>query len=1078
MAVKPADELPGMPLDNPQPFDPQADVSAVAAKRASGVGTSADGRKMYVQVGEGRRLSIPMDALQEEDRKLLKELDVDGNANVSMSELIQHSRAAKQTEKKASQLQKIIGGMALFILLLTGMMFAVNIISIEATKEMRAKDNGVMKTPDGDVVKVGSNDLTVGGDGTLVRNTGACPSTGRRLQDASFNDDTIKTTPTLQRYALSSHLPDSMLMALDEFVVYSDKGHTLHIKAHGFARIPVLNSRCGNVVHFYTAWNGRVTLDASDLSFDEATAKQFEGAGFSLAVGGGTTRRLQGSSSTDGFFKHISGMAESNEWTCGDVALPQMATTHSFKEISFKPCGATIDKAAPKTRPDLCDSMFGGFVVGSQALERDHSLAIMGKASRMRAQIKAKATSTQMYARTEMTIMKSPRYEVEMSVWASHPGQEKITVIDRDALTDNSVTFQLWGGTRTHCDVDHLLWVQTQKAVEEDSSVDSDMHFEYMDMFQENGTMLRHFRMMPKEAFLSYMGATDPTLRPAEAYTEYWDFADTLAPYRLLTASGSLILFDSYEQSCTDDDIKAFINDKISHVGFSGIWSCDADELRNDTRPTMRGPYEDLQPDDVDFYTESTTYGNNESAVTPTEQIERLALSPDTSNEVEFAKYLVKLKSDLAMPDMCYVRCEAQVEAVRQDLNNGRDECATGTMQAALECVQDTSLPRCTQSQFLVKMLRACEAPDARRMAEAEINYPFGGPDAESSTQTPRDVEPKILDAEMGVDENYGAQASVTSLNKLNPTPGEGLTMNGILPSIQLADGSQKLELWKASTMMQHTLKKAFDLKSLRGVSIIFNMTDQEAKEEEPILGLIEQPNKKEPRRLMMGHACPKSPQGTFMALSPYAWCIRWDATPWKDFKLEIMWGRIAGFWAITITCQGCQDMTEVWGIPDPAEGNFCVFGTLGFTSEHACPGVLHFSIYGRVGWSVDVGLDLWIVSITFAKFEVGIVAATTIFKEEHSCAWHSPDSRRRRRWWSRRRRNWRSCQYRDKCDVKVGLYARIQIAIARVEIEVLYYILNKAMMLWIHFDVFEFWLGWWGGWKRYVSAELARYQF
>merc|ERR1719502_2020004 len=106
--------------------------------------------------------------------------------------------------------------------------------------------------------------------------------------------------PTLSKIALVSSLPDTTLMALDEITVQSDKGYTLQIKVHGFSRVPVLNSPCGNLVHFYTGWNGRITLDSTDLFFDEKTAAEFEKSGFALATGG---RRLAGQSAVHGLAK-------------------------------------------------------------------------------------------------------------------------------------------------------------------------------------------------------------------------------------------------------------------------------------------------------------------------------------------------------------------------------------------------------------------------------------------------------------------------------------------------------------------------------------------------------------------------------------------------------------------------------------------------------------------------------------------------------------------------------------------------------------------------------------------------------
>lgn len=188
-----------------------------------------------------------------------------------LSKMIETIAAESVTNQKQSALWKsrtkksIFVGIVAVILAIT-VQFLVNYFSNELSKESHV-NKGTLVGTDGTVVKTQMDEVKVNTDGQLVGRTSA---------------KTIKTTPSLNKIVLASSLPDSTLMALDEITVYSDKGHTLRIKVMGFARIPVLNSRCGNVVHFYTAWNGRVTLDSTDLSFDKNTEAQFKNAGFSL----------------------------------------------------------------------------------------------------------------------------------------------------------------------------------------------------------------------------------------------------------------------------------------------------------------------------------------------------------------------------------------------------------------------------------------------------------------------------------------------------------------------------------------------------------------------------------------------------------------------------------------------------------------------------------------------------------------------------------------------------------------------------------------------------------------------------
>jgi hypothetical protein len=290
-----------------------------------------------------------------------------------LSKMIETIAAESVTNQKQSALWKsrtkksIFVGIVAVILAIT-VQFLVNYFSNELSKESHV-NKGTLVGTDGSIVKTQMDEMQVNADGQLVGRSSV---------------KTIKTTPSLNKIVLASSLPDSTLMALDEVTVYSDKGHTLRIKVMGFARIPVLNSRCGNVVHFYTAWNGRITLDSTDLSFDANTEAQFKNAGFSLAVGGMGGRRLAGGNKADGFFKHIDGMKASGSWTCADVPLPTMPETSIRKEARYQPCTS-----------DMCYSRYGGLLPGVALLEKKHALASMTRTARIRAMLKRSSTEVE-----------------------------------------------------------------------------------------------------------------------------------------------------------------------------------------------------------------------------------------------------------------------------------------------------------------------------------------------------------------------------------------------------------------------------------------------------------------------------------------------------------------------------------------------------------------------------------------------------------------------------------------------------------------------------------------------------------
>merc|ERR1719240_923038 len=201
-----------------------------------------------------------------------------------------HNQRSTAMWKSRTKKSMAVGVVA--VVLAITVQFVVNYFTNELSKESHVDKQGAMVSTDGKVVKTQMEEMKVDENGKLLSRSG---------------DAAVKTMPSLAKIALASSLPDATLMALDEITVHSDKGYTLQIKVHGFSRVPVLNSRCGNVVHFYTAWKGKVTLDSTDLSFDEATAAEFNKAGFSLMTG---ERRLAGKITVDGFAKALDGIRE------------------------------------------------------------------------------------------------------------------------------------------------------------------------------------------------------------------------------------------------------------------------------------------------------------------------------------------------------------------------------------------------------------------------------------------------------------------------------------------------------------------------------------------------------------------------------------------------------------------------------------------------------------------------------------------------------------------------------------------------------------------------------------------------
>jgi hypothetical protein len=281
-----------------------------------------------------------------------------------------------------------------------------------------------------------------------------------------------------------------------------------------------------------------------------------------------------------------------------------------------------------------------------------------------------------------------------------------------------------------------------------------------------------------------------------------------------------------------------------------------------------------------------------------------------------------------------------------------------------------------------------------------------------------------------------------------------------LVPARTLPDGTQEIDLSKSHPQLKATL----------GARLLFNLTKrhEDAYSSEAI---VDSPV--ESRRLLSSSCNSKFGRVTWMG---DGWCMKWEFKP-KGFSLTVKWGLVGGSMGLSIGCAACVNLLEFWAVPPPLKVDFCVGGEISVTAVRACPDI-PLTISGKVYWSIAGVIDLSVLSITLAKIELGIFAAVASFNKETSCWWVSGEGRRRRRWWSSRRRNWRACNYRKECDIKVGAYVEITYWMAKLRFEDVYWVKHKCMTLTVLVYVYEFWKVFWAKWKKVYSTEVMRYQF
>ena len=239
-----------------------------------------------------KRLSIQDFSPEMQDS--LRALDLDGSGSVDSRELARAAEAYRSVQARAKRLNRMLAFGAVVLMLtlaaFSGLVFAV----VEMTKESRVSDSGVL------MVK-GSN-------------------------------ETVKTSQVLNKSTMCSQLGDEIFRDMRYLEVTSPTGATVSLNILGWARMPEDHSLHGTVVVIVTQV-GTVTIDGSELAFEDSVAPFFSKAGFSVSS---TGRRLQGLYKVAAFLNSI----ESIEDGCGHVSynLPQIPNSFYAAGTQYHRC--------------------------------------------------------------------------------------------------------------------------------------------------------------------------------------------------------------------------------------------------------------------------------------------------------------------------------------------------------------------------------------------------------------------------------------------------------------------------------------------------------------------------------------------------------------------------------------------------------------------------------------------------------------------------------------------------------------------------------------------------------------------
>lgn len=269
-------------------------------------------------------------------QEVMRKWDVNGNGEVSVNELQKAAAAFQKKSERLRMMQFAVIAMVIAIVFMAAATFFATHMAVELAKEMHAGSNGVMTTSDGHRARIGSAETLVQ-DGTLVPFSSS-------VANASCKDSTnvscgapaaaIATRPAEVERTLASTIPDHLLRELSKLTIRGADGVShMTVQILGFTRV-LAASKCGSLVHL-SALHGTMTLDDTDLIFDQALSDRALSLGIELGDSTAHGRRLASGALVAGLFNFF----EDYDWQCNSVQAPKpkQAVCHPNREACPMP---------------------------------------------------------------------------------------------------------------------------------------------------------------------------------------------------------------------------------------------------------------------------------------------------------------------------------------------------------------------------------------------------------------------------------------------------------------------------------------------------------------------------------------------------------------------------------------------------------------------------------------------------------------------------------------------------------------------------------------------------------------------
>lgn len=957
--------------------------------------------------------------LPEKLQKCFRVWDIDGDGHVDAAELMAAADAWQRLKKESALMKKLLLAACFVMALMFVGMFVMGMVTAELAKEFKAGGAGAnpkMTSKAGDTIQVASSDTQIDANGMLMTRAAVVNNTqnGRHLPGSGTGSVATQTTKTKTK--IVSTLPDSFWNALAELTIHSNKGHTLSLKIQGFARIPLRNSRCGNVLKLYTSVDGAIVFDSDDMSFEDKLDTLFKNAGFEVAVGGAAGRRLASSAGVDGFFDHVSKMESEGSWKCGDIPLPRMPATTIQKFDTYIAC-KYANPSSDKLQKTACDSAYGGYVLGTVDIPAEHYSATLSRVDKVLAELGNSKTGHQgrLYSKSSEAIYKSPSYKVQRSSNKGNLAQEFVRVT---GLTEKkSVSFQQMvagedePAIRNFCKDDSKgNPVLKENTAVKDDSTDTSIHFEYVGLEGEGDHVYRRWRMMPAKDFNAMMDSEAMGKQPDNAF-HYWDRADDdlFTPYRVVTPGGDILVYSEVSQTATDAEVEAFLKTTLSATKFGNFvkpykFECDDIETGDDNEEFVHVPQiesGDLAESSVKFWARwvfdkfSTSDPENDSNSGDVTSMIRaqyegkdisaflkpafafLATIESTSPYYAFAKYALKSQEKLSMADVCSKPCAAERKSVQDYIGqNGDDQmCSAPRLKNLAICIQDLDFAiavYCGQSRFWKSYERDCvqNKGNSRRLqvSHATVDHLSDGTksfDLGSLDHAARMHLSSALSASLN-GKSFGDLKGYRFL--FNASDMDRPSHNVLLSNWDEPEPVESRRLEDATSPYTSCgFDAEYDKKKGSGKIAGFEYDKKTGISAPGFCFTMHVPKAASIWDCLM--ACPYRPGKAPMDAKTCGKAIAKSCLIKLTFKLTTPWhiavnnfgtgdDRSDKGWVFGLELAGTYPIPKMFGVTDPVKGDWTLTGGIFYTTENICPQI-PATIQGYAGMAIAIGLKM-----------------------------------------------------------------------------------------------------------------------